>query len=161
MPIYHELKSCLFAGMDTLLMSGCLCRIICILHFFRHWMINEPAISFRIGIFSMTDVSCPATPKSDSGIRGCIKSKGTMEIFVKPWLRSFLAIPHRKKAVSSGESPALRLRAGMFLINAICGFIILGSVNMMPPPGFKILENSFKAASTSRWWREELPTMKS
>ena len=35
--------------------------------------------------------------------------------------------------------------AGIFLISATCGFIMLGSVNMMPPPGFNILENSFNA----------------
>ena len=112
---------------------------------FLHCMINDPAISLRRGTFSQADVSGPAMPRRGSGIPGCMKSKGTMEISVKPRARSFPAIPHRKKAVSSGESPALRLRAGMFLTSAICGFIMFGSVNMMPPPGFNILANSFSA----------------
>jgi len=67
------------------------------------------------GIFSNPLAIGPKSGSHDPGIAGCRKSKQRTCISVKPTDFKYFLILQGKKAVSSGESPSLFFKNGMFI----------------------------------------------
>src|SRR5262249_55746993 len=77
-------------------------------------MYNEPANSETTGILSRKRPSAFTPPTREAGVFGCRKSNGSIRTSRNPVSSSNRRTGHRKKAVSSGESPSFRFIQGTF-----------------------------------------------